>query len=189
MVVSIWGNIWRWSAGKKSTSSFTSSLSYLFIAKILWTCPGYFGNGYAYNNWYHQFIEKFRVYLQAKNQLHLPCFSEDWLSAFWPITREPYQEFYQIWWNINNTISFHFRLFPQKINDKIFPKKNKKKGQFGPFLLKFGQKWLFMEKRALPVFNNPNIYHHIKNQKKLMSHSWEKCWTDGWADRQTTVTL
>ena len=34
-LVSIWGNIWHLSAGKKSTSSFAFSLSYFFIAKIL----------------------------------------------------------------------------------------------------------------------------------------------------------
>ena len=150
MVVSVWGNIWRWSTGKKSTSSFKSSLSYLFILKILWTCSGYFGSGYAYNNWYHQFIEKFCVYLQAKNQLHLPCFSEDWLSAFWPITREPYQEFYQIWWNINNTISFHFRLFPRKINDKIFPKK--KKRPIRALFAKIWPKMTFRGKEGSPSF-------------------------------------
>ena len=45
------------------------------------------------------------------------------LTAFRPIAREP--EFSQIWdwwWNISNYISFHFRLFPGKTNDKIFQK-------------------------------------------------------------------
>ena len=47
----------------------------------------------------------------------------DWLTTFWPITQKP--EFCQLWdwwWNINNNISFHFRLFPEKTNDKIFQK-------------------------------------------------------------------
>ena len=35
MIVSIWGNIWLLSAGKKSASSFTFPLSYFFNAKIL----------------------------------------------------------------------------------------------------------------------------------------------------------
>ena len=35
MIVSIWGNICHLSAGKKSASFFTLSLSYFFIAKIL----------------------------------------------------------------------------------------------------------------------------------------------------------
>ena len=29
------------------------------------------------------------------------------------------------------------------------------------------------------------IYYRAKNQKKLMSHSWEKRQTDGWADGWT----
>ena len=44
-------------------------------------------------------------------------------------------EFCQIWdwwWNINNNISFHFRLFPRKTNDKIFQKI--KKPNFGAIL-------------------------------------------------------
>ena len=43
------------------------------------------------------------------------------------------------WWNINSNISFHFRLFPGKTNDKIFKKilKNLLWGHFGPFLPKF----------------------------------------------------
>ena len=96
----------------------------------------------------------------AKNQLHPPCFSEDWLTAFWPINREP--EFCQIWdwwWNINNNISFHFRLFPRKLF-KIFNKLKKfKKIILGPIWALFaqiGQKWIFMEKRALPVFKYSN---------------------------------
>ena len=31
-------------------------------------------------------------------------------------------------------------------------KKNQFWGHFGPFLPKFGQKWIFLEKRALAVF-------------------------------------
>ena len=46
MMVSIWGNIWRSSAGKKSSSSFTFSLSYIFIAKILQKCFEYFGHSW-----------------------------------------------------------------------------------------------------------------------------------------------
>ena len=85
----------------------------------------------------------------AKNQLHPQCFSKDWLTVFWPVNWEP--EFCQIWdwwWNINNNINFHLKFL---IN---FSKNSKKIVwcQFGPLLLKFGQKWIFMEKRALPVF-------------------------------------
>ena len=51
-------------------------------------------------------------------------------------------------------ISLHFRLFSGKLNDKNFQKIQKTIfwGHFGPFLPKFGQKWIFLEKRALSVF-------------------------------------
>ena len=86
--------------------------------------------------WYYQLVEDFDVYLHAKNKLHHSLLSWkitfyrilqfDWLTAFWPITREP--EFCQIWdwwWNINNNIGFHFKLFPGKTNDNIFQKVQK----------------------------------------------------------------
>ena len=66
----------------------------------------------------------------------------DWVAAFWPITQEP--EFCQIWdwwWNISTNISFHFGLFPGKINHNIFQKTPK--NLFRPFctlFLKSGQK-------------------------------------------------
>ena len=42
---------------------------------------------------------------------------------------------------------------------KFFKKSRKKLGdQFGPFLLKFGQKYIFAEKRALPVFKYSNYF-------------------------------
>ena len=129
-------------------------LQLFFIAKILWTCFRYFGHAWLSTAKVMLLIYWKLSYLSAgKNKLHHPCFSEYWLSAFWPITREP--EFCQIWdwwWNINNNISFHFKFL---IN---FSKNSKKLlwGQFGSFLLKFGQKWIFMEKRALPVFKYSN---------------------------------
>ena len=73
----------------------------------------------------------------------------NWLTAFWPIIREP--EFCQIWdwwWNINNNISFHW-----KTNDEIF---QTRKPYFGPFSPKFGQKCIFLEKKALSVFRYSN---------------------------------
>ena len=56
-------------------------------------------------------------------------------------------------------------------------------GHFGPFLLKFGQKWIFLEKKG--SLNIPIIYHRAKNQKKLLNHFWQKRRTDGRTDRQT----
>ena len=53
------------------------------------------------------------------------------------------------------------------------------------FLPKYGQKWILPEKKLCQFLNIPIIYHRAKNQKKLICHSWGKCWTDGWMDRQT----
>ena len=82
--------------------------------------------------------------------------------------------FCQIWvwrWNNNNT-SFHFRLFPRKTNPK------------NPILRP--RKIEFSWKKGLCQFINiPTIYHRAKNQKKLISHTWEKQLTDGRTDRQT----
>ena len=149
---------------------------------------------YAHPKWYYQFIENFHVYLQAKNQLHPPCFSEDWLSAFWSINRE--QEFCQIWdwwWNINN-ISFHFRSFWRKtfeILNNILKKskQNYFRANLGPFCSD-SVKNEFSWKRGLFQFLNiPIIYHHVENQKKLMSHSWDKCWTDGWTNSSDFIGI
>ena len=78
MIVSIWGNVWRLSAGKKSASSFSISLNYFFIAKILWTSIGYFGNDWLCTlNLILSSCRK-RLCLSAeKNQLCLPCFEKD----------------------------------------------------------------------------------------------------------------
>ena len=122
-------------------------------------------SGYTSPKWYYQFVENFCVYLQAKNQLHPPCFSGDiakiykrlilgnlgipciklrCLSAYqkqtssltsflrYHILKNP------VTWlvdsilannsrtrilpdmgNINN-ISFHFRLFQRKTNEKPY---------------------------------------------------------------------
>ena len=113
-----------------------------------------------------------------------------WLTTFWPITGDP--EIWQIWdwfWNISNNISFHFRLFPRKTNDKIFQKIRK---------IYFGAIWTktkFPAKNGfVKYFSNITIiYQREKNQKKLMCHSWGKWWTDRWMnrrkDRQTTVII
>ena len=57
-----------------------------------------------------------------------------------------------------NKFLINFTKYQQR--KKIFSHK------FGAFLLKFGQKSIFVERRVL---NIPIIYHHVKNQKKLMS--------------------
>ena len=70
--------------------------------------------------------------------------------------------------------------------------KKPKKHLFGTILGPFAQIWAkmsFPEKRPSQFLNIPIIYHCAKNQKKTNSHSWEKCRTDVWADRQTMVIL
>ena len=90
----------------------------------------------------------------------------DWLAAFWPITGDP--KLCQIcWWNINNNISFHYRLFPRKTN-KIFQKIPKTLfwAHSGPFCPNWGQKWIFLEKRALSVFQYLNYLPLCQKSEK-----------------------
>ena len=88
-----------------------------------------------------------------------------WLTAFWPITREP--EFCQIWhwwWNINYN-SFHIRLFPRKTNNNIFQKIQKKLfwDHFGPYLFQMWAKMNFGGKKPLSVFK---YYNYLISWKK-----------------------
>ena len=81
--------------------------------------------------------------------------------------------------------------FREKLKTK-FSKKSKKP-YFGAILDPFCpnlRKIEFSWKKGLCQFLDiPIIYHHAKNQKKLLSHFWEKCQTDGrtdgWTNRQT----
>ena len=147
---------------------------------------GYFGHA-----WLHSpKMIVFNVYLHAKNKLHNSLLSYnitfqrilqfDWPAAFWPITWNP--KLCQIcWWNINNNISFHYRLFPRKTNITKFFKKSQKPyfGSIRGPIAQIGAKNEFSWKKGLCQFFNIRItYHCAKNQKNLMSHSWENCWTD-----------
>ena len=102
-----------------------------------------------------------------------------WLAV--PIWGLEFCQIWDWWWNINNNISFHFRLFPRKTNDKIFQKIQKALfwGHFGPFLPKFAGKNGLCQFLDIPI-----IYNCAKNQRKLLSHFWEKRRTDGRTDRQ-----
>ena len=150
---------------------------------------GTFGtHGYAYQKWYYQFIKNVRVYLQAKNQLHSPCFSEDWLSVFWSITWEPeFSQMWDLWWNIKNNINFNFRLFSRKTNEN-FSKKIKKiffRFNLVPFYSNLVKNEFPWTREVCQFLNIPIVYHLVKNQKNLLNHSWESCKTDGWMDRKT----
>ena len=141
MIVSIWGNIWRLSVGKKSASFFHNFLEFLFYCKdivnlywVFWECLAMHTKRNTFK------LQKTFVFI-CRKKLNLSSMLWWRLPAFLSITRK--QEFYQIWdwWrSINNNISFHFRLFPRKTNNKNFQKFPKKlsRCQFWTFLGKFG---------------------------------------------------
>ena len=169
-------------AGKKSTSSpyfsgDTAKICQLIILSTL-GMPDY-----GHPKWKYQLVKHFDAYLHAKNTLHrsLWCLSacQKYTSSLTSFLR--YYILPAIWlansilarnWRTRilpdmrlvNNISFHFRLFPGKSNDKIF-QRNLKKHSLGtfldPFLPKFEQKWIFLE-NGLSVFI-PIIYYHAKN--------------------------
>ena len=56
----------------------------------------------------------------------------------------------------------------------------------GPFFPKFGQNEFFWKKSFCWFLNIQIIYHQAKNEKKLITDSWEKCQTNGQTDRQAT---
>ena len=80
------------------------------------------------------------------------------------------------WWNINNNISFHFRLFPRKTKD-IFYKKILKEpilGQFWALFTQIRAKMNLPGKKSCQFLYIPIIYHCAKNQKKPFSNFWGK---------------
>ena len=94
------------------------------------------------------------------------------------------------WWNINNKISFHFRLFPRKINDRFFKESKKTilEANLGPFCPnlgpKFGQKWIFLEKRTLSVFEYSNHLALCKKLEKINDPFLRKILSWGQTDRK-----
>ena len=127
---------------------------------------------------YYKPVENFRVYLQAKNQLHPPFVSGD-IAKICKLS-------------LLDTLGIpHFPIpkcildfFQEKLMTKCF-----KKPYFGDILGSFcpnsGKTEFFWKERLCQFLNIPIIYHRAKNQNKLISHSWEKCWTDGQTDRRT----
>ena len=96
------------------------------------------------------------------------------------------------WWNINNNISFHLRLFLEKTDDNIFEKIQETLfwGLFMVVFSKFEQKWFFLEKKALTVFTYSNYLPSCKKSEKTNEPSLRKMpnWrTDRQTDGQTTV--
>ena len=68
------------------------------------------------------------------------------------------------------SISFHFRLFQLKRTWQSFRKVKKKLfwTHSGPFLPKFGQKWIFLEKRSMSVYQYSNYLPLCKKMRKTL---------------------
>ena len=88
------------------------------------------------------------------------------------------------WWNIRNNTFFNFRLFPRKTND-IFQQiyKTLFRAILGPFCPNLGKNKIHW-KKGLSVYNCSNYVPSCQKSEKLMSHTWEKSWTDVWTDWQ-----
>ena len=71
--------------------------------------------------------------------------------------------------------------FQEKLITKVFSKKPYFGAILGPICSNLGKNE-FSWKIFLDI---PIIYHHAKNQKKLLCYFWEKCWTDRRTGRQT----
>ena len=90
------------------------------------------------------------------------------------------------WWNTNNNISFHSRLFPRKTNEKLFQKVQKEPylGPFWALFTQIGQKWIFLEKRAMSVFRYSNYLSLCQKSEKTIEQFLRKT-PNWWTDRQT----
>ena len=82
--------------------------------------------------------------------------------------------------NINSNISFHFKLFWRKTNYKIF-QKPRFWDHLGLFCSNLDKNEFSRKKGICQFLNVPFIYHHTKNQKKLM---WKML--NSRMDRQTS---
>ena len=99
------------------------------------------------------------IYMQKTNFiihffLEILHFKESCNLIGWQHRELEFCQIWDWWWNINNNISFQFRLYTRKTNGKFFKKSQKSLfgGHFGPFLPKFGQQWIFLEKRAVSFY-------------------------------------
>ena len=135
------------------------------LSHVLWTCPGMPNHNHQ-KGWYH-LVENIDVYLDAKNQSHTQLPSQGiWLpEAFWSITQE--LEICLTWGlsrNINSNMTFHFRLFFEKFEEKNFQKC--KKYHFGPFSPRTGPTKIFWENWSPLVFSSHEVLHSYKNSEK-----------------------
>ena len=101
-----------------------------------------------------------------------------------------WQHFWPIWigGEISTTIIVSILdYFQEKLLTKCFKESQKPySGAFlGPCDPNLGKNEFSWKKGLCQFLNIPIIYRRDKNQKKLMSHCWEKHRTDGWTDRRT----
>ena len=103
------------------------------------------------------------------------------------------------WWNINNNISFHFRLFPRKTKLKIvqISKKPYFGAILGPFCSNLDKKEFSWKNGSdiFLIFKLSTIVPKIKKKKtkkktnewflRKMLNRWRNKWTDRWTDRWT----
>ena len=152
--------------------------------------------GCTHLKWSYQLVQDFFICMRKTNFiihfiLEILHFKQSCNLIGWQHRELEFCLIWDWWWNIKNKISFHFRLYTRKSNDKSFQKKSKKNlfwGHFGPFLPKFGQKWIFLEKIALSVFRYSNYLSLCQKSAKTFEQFPRK--TPNWrTDRQTERRL
>ena len=150
--------------------------------------------GCTHLKWSYQLVQDFFICMRKTNFiihfiLEILHFKQSCNLIGWQHRELEFCLIWDWWWNIKNKISFHFRLYTRKSNDKSFQKKSKKNlfwGHFGPFLPKFGQKWIFLEKRSLSVFRNSNYLLLCQKLEKTIGQFLRKT-PNWWTDRQMMV--
>ena len=117
----------------------------------------------------YKLVEHFDVYLYAKNTLHYELL--DWSTESWPITWQPeFSQIWDCWWKLMTT-------FFKKEKENLFW------GNFSPFLPKFWRKWIFLQKRALPVFKYSNYLSSCKKTEKTKDPFLRKIPNWWWTER------
>ena len=176
MIVLIWRNLSCLSAGKKSTSSFMFSLSYCkdLANLLLWVLWAHLAMHTPYDSINLQtslYTSFFRYFILKNPSIWLA----DSILAHNQRTRILPDVGLVV--KYQSTISFHFRLFPGKTNNKIYKKipnlKYRKTlfwDHFGHFSPNLGKNEFPWKKELHQFLNIPITYHHAKNQKKLMSY-------------------
>ena len=100
--------------------------------------------------------------------------------------RDP--EFWQMWWwNINNNVSFRFRLSPRKTNMTKFFKKSKKLyfgAILGPFCPNFGKNESSWKKGLCQSLNISVIIVALYQKSEISNEPFLRKMLNCWTDRQ-----